>query len=131
MKTTKADKWFSIYIRLRDSDENGIGKCCTCGVMKPIKQMDCGHFIKRQHMATRYSEMNCAIQCKRCNAFEQGRDLDFEKYLKNRYGEEDIEILKIMKKASFKTSQFLLDLIEKTYKERAQELSKEKGIELW
>lgn len=93
--------------------------------------MDCAHFIKRQHMATRFSEMNCATQCKKCNAFEQGRDADFERFLIGKYGEQEVMLLKMQKRASMKVSKFWLDLIAKTYKERATELSKEKSIPIW
>ena len=131
MKTSRADRYFSLYIRLRDCDENGIGTCCTCGAMKPVKEMDCGHFIKRQHMATRFSEMNCAVQCKRCNAFEQGRDADFERFLIEKYGEERVAWLKMQGKSSCKRSKFELTEIAKHYKQRAIELGKDKSLEIW
>ena len=37
-------------------------------------------------MATRFDEYNCAAQCKKCNAFEQGRDTDFAQYISQQYG---------------------------------------------
>lgn len=129
MITSKADKYFSLFIRLRDADDNGIGTCCTCGAMKPVKEMDCGHFIKRQHMATRFSEVNCAIQCKRCNAFEQGRNEDFERYLIKRWGQDRVNMLKLPQ--TRKTTKFELIFIEIEYRQKATELAKEKGIELW
>ncbi|MEN6620165.1 MAG: recombination protein NinG [Smithella sp.] len=131
MLTTKADKYFSMYIRLRDADENGLAKCCTCGAYKPVKEMDCGHFIKRQHMATRFSEVNCATQCKRCNAFEQGRDAEFERYIIDRWGVDKLNLLKSSYHKPFKRGLFDIDLLAKYYKEKAQKLAIEKGIELW
>ena len=47
MRDDKLWKWFSIYIRLRDSDENGYGKCFTCGKIIFWKKGDCGHGIGR------------------------------------------------------------------------------------
>jgi len=131
MRTTRADKYFSLFIRLRDSDENGIGTCCTCGAMKPVKEMDCGHFIKRQHMATRFSEINCAVQCKRCNAFEQGRDTDFKRYLLNKYGEKIVNLLEFSRHNGKGPKGFELEIIAKEYKRKAEELAKEKHIKLW
>lgn len=65
LKTT-LDRWFSLYIRLRDSDANGYSRCISCG--KPVywKEADCGHFINRRHMNTRYDERNCNLQCRNC-----------------------------------------------------------------
>lgn len=131
MKTSLADKYFSLYIRVRDADENGCAKCCTCGTYKPVKEMDCGHFVKRQHMATRFSEVNCATQCKRCNAFEQGRDNEFAQFIAKKYGAVALVNLQMAAKTTRKISKFELGQIAKYYKERAIELAKAKGITIW
>ena len=82
----KLDTIFSKYIRLRDSNSEGIGFCITCGKPGYWKYMDCGHFIKRQHMSTRYDEKNCNLQCKGCNCFEQGADALYTLALEKKYG---------------------------------------------
>jgi hypothetical protein len=130
MITTKADKWFSLFIRLRDSDENGYCTCCTCGTIRYYKNLDCGHWIKRQHQAARFNEKNCHAQCKNCNAFEQGRDSDFEKFILNKYGEQTINLLKASKNSHFKRSKLELDLLAKEYELKAKELAKQKGIKI-
>lgn len=131
MKTFLADKWFSKYIRLRDADENGCAKCCTCGAYKDIKSMDCGHFVKRQHMATRFDECNCATQCKRCNAFEQGRDVQFGEYISKQWGVGALIQLALASHSTKKYTAFELKQIAEHYKQKALELSREKGIEIW
>ena len=131
MKTSQADKYFSLYIRVRDADENGCAKCCTCGTYKPVKLQDCGHYVKRQHMSTRFDEWNCATQCKRCNGFEQGRDADFERYIAERWGMKAINHLQIQRHITRKTGKFELEQIAKYYKERAIELAKAKNLEIW
>ena len=35
------DRYFSLYIRLRDTDENGYFKCPTCGRVLPFEKADC------------------------------------------------------------------------------------------
>lgn len=65
----KLDRVFSEYIRLRDTEghtKDGFFKCVSCGQIKPYSQADCGHYIGRQHMATRYNEINCNAQCRYC-----------------------------------------------------------------
>ena len=60
----KLDQVFSRYIRKRDADENGMGRCVTCFQWR---RLQCGHFIPRQHKSTRWDELNCAGQCAHCN----------------------------------------------------------------
>jgi hypothetical protein len=131
MKSSKADRYFSLFIRLRDADDNGLGKCFTCGTIKPVKEMDCGHWIKRQHQATRFNEINCQLQCKRCNAFEQGRDADFERELIKKYGQDKVNLLKAGKNTVSKTNQLKIDYLTAYYKQKAEQLAREKGIKLW
>ncbi len=131
MKTSKADKWFSRYIRIRDAWDDGYCRCCTCGKVQLPKEADCGHFIKRQHQNTRFDEMNAAAQCGRCNRFEQGRDADFERYLIDKYGADSIMILKAAGAMSKHRSQWELDIIADIYKAKAKALAVEKGIKLW
>ena len=74
----KLDKEFSLYIRLRDSMPNGYFRCISCGEIKPFEQADCGHYINRQHMNTRYDEMNCNAQCRKAKKNQTRRYSDFE-----------------------------------------------------
>lgn len=59
----KLDKVFSYYIRLRDADENGYCKCCTCGKKFHWKKIQNGHWISRGKLSTRFHEQNCNSQC--------------------------------------------------------------------
>lgn len=68
----KLDKEFSLFIRLRDAMPNGYFRCISCGQIKPFEQADNGHYINRQHMNTRFDEMNCNAQCRHCNRFMEG-----------------------------------------------------------
>ena len=63
----KLDKVFSLFIRYRDAMPNGYFQCISCGQIKRFEQADCGHYINRQHMNTRFDEMNCNAQCRHCN----------------------------------------------------------------
>lgn len=130
MITNTADKWFSKFIRLRDADENGYCTCITCGNVRHWKNLDCGHFIKRQHMAARFNEKNCAAQCKGCNAFEQGKSAEHEKYIIDTYGKDARDILKACERVHFKRSKLELSILASEYKNKALEMAKLKGIEL-
>lgn len=131
MKTSTADFWFSRYIRLRDSDGNGCARCCTCGAYKPVKRMDCGHYIKRQHMATRFDERNCACQCKKCNAFEQGNDKIFADYIEKRYGLPILDQLRMAAMTRRKYSRYELSQVAEYFKQKAILKAREKNLKLW
>ena len=131
MNTTLADTWFSRFIRLRDSDNNGIGRCSTCGRIGHVKTMDNGHYIKRQHQAVRFSEVNCNLQCKHCNNFEQGNDVKFREYLVKKHGEKNVLLLEASKRDTTKRSANDIKLIAAYYKKENEKLLKEKGIVKW
>jgi hypothetical protein len=82
-----ADRDFSKFIRLRDSDIDGYVKCCTCDSVYHWKELDCGHFIKRNIRSTRFHEKNCNAQCKSCNNFGKGEEAKHKEYIDLRYGQ--------------------------------------------
>lgn len=69
----KLDAIFSLYIRQKYADQNGMVKCYTCTTVKHWKEMQNGHWIPRNNLATRFSEENCRVQCVGCNMFQKGR----------------------------------------------------------
>ena len=84
----KAAAWkeFSRYVRLRDSDEHGMLKCCTCSSVKYWKSMHAGHFVSRRYTPTFLLPVNVHGQCPGCNRFKSGAPLEYDAYLTARYG---------------------------------------------
>ena len=76
---------FSKFIRARDCPD-GWGKCITCGRVKPVGEMDSGHFIGRRHKATKFDERNVHAQCRACNRFNSGEAFAFSKAIDAKYG---------------------------------------------
>ena len=123
------DKWFSLYIRLRSS-ENGLIQCFTCGCVKHYKKgMQNGHFQSRSFLATRFNEENCQPQCVGCNMFKQGEQYKFSLNLDAKYGEGKAEELEFLERTIVKITR--VDYEDKIgyYKEAVENLKKEKGIE--
>ena len=92
----EADKVFSRYVRYRDGEfKRGqwLVECITCGVEKPIAQMQLGHFVSRRVNALRYDEENCNAQCTGCNMFKQGEQYLYAKALDLKYGDGKAEEL--------------------------------------
>lgn len=86
----KADTWFSKYVRYRDSElRNGewIAECITCGVEKPVKSMQAGHFVSRRVSSLRFDELNVNAQCVGCNMFKAGEQYLYSINLDKKYGE--------------------------------------------
>ena len=82
----EVDKWFSLYIRLKNALPNGLTVCWTCSAVKHYKEMHAGHFQSRRHLATRWDELNVQVQCPRCNLFNQGEQYTFGRLLDARLG---------------------------------------------
>lgn len=124
----KADRQFSLFIRLRDSGADGFGNCITCNKTKHYKEQDAGHFIKRQHLRTRFDEDNVNMQCKYCNCFEQGANEKYKVALDEKYGKGTADRLEMKKKMRGKLTTLDCLLLEKYYKLKIKELLKEKNF---
>lgn len=108
----KADAIFSQYVRLRDS-EKGLSECITCGVKKPIKEMQCGHFVKRSVNLLRYDEENCNAQCYSCNVMRYGEQYLYAKAVDLKYGDGTADKLMAQRKTPHQfTAQELQQIID-------------------
>jgi len=128
MKRDNLDIQFSRYIRLRDSDDTGHGKCCTCGKVLYYKEAHCGHFISRRHQSTRWDEQNTSLQCPGCNTFNQGRQYEFSLYIDKKYGMGTAEKILLRSRQLSKIGDFEKKIMAKEYKKLADELLKTKGL---
>lgn len=71
------DQLFSRWVRLSHADSEGFVVCYTCGARKFWKEIQNGHFISRQYLATRFDPRNTRPQCPGCNLFGNGRQVEF------------------------------------------------------
>ena len=123
------DKWFSLYIRLREATSQGIAQCFTCGKIDHYKKLQCGHFQSRRHHATRWNESNCQVQCVKCNMFEQGEQWKFGLNINAKYGEGTSKELEFLAKTSIKKMRVEYEEDIRYYKALVNNLKNEKGIE--
>ena len=124
-KKVKLDRVFSQYIRLRDMMKGGYFRCISCGKLLPIKYADCGHYINRKHMSTRFSEVNCNAQCKSCNRFDEGNIQGYRRGLVAKYGEEKVLLLEAQKYEVRKYSDFEYDALIEHYQKEIKKILKE------
>lgn len=123
-KIKKLDEVFSEFIRLRDSKPYGFKafKCISCGRVLPFTMADCGHFVKRSNMATRWDEENCHAQCIDCNRFRDGNYDAFNRSLVIRLGQDKVEELIRRGHQTVKFSKSEIDEKIRYYKEQIKEL---------
>jgi len=123
------DKYFSLFIRLRDADYMGFVKCYTSGRLYHYKNIHAGHFISRKCLSTRWCEVNVQPQSAADNLFGQGEQYKFSKALDSEYGEGTAEELQQKSRQMLKLSR--IDYEEKIsyYKDLVDKLKKDKGIE--
>jgi len=112
-KIAKLDRLFSLFIRKRDCTP--IGRCISCGKIITFETCDCGHYINRKHMSTRFDEMNCNAQCRACNRFDEGAIQGYRKGLIEKYGHHVVEMLEIKKFNICPMKEADLDILIKYY----------------
>lgn len=118
----KADRYFSKYIRNRDTDHRGIGHCITCNQPVSKKNADCGHFNRRDRQSTRYDEKNAHLQCRKCNRFKSGEQFEHGQAIDQKYGKGTAKQLLQKSKMRCKRTQEDFEWIAKQYKDKVDEL---------
>lgn len=102
---SKLDGLISRFVRERD------GECITCG---STYNLQCGHFMGRTAMSTRFDERNCNAQCMACNSNDHG-DMDAYKYrIDEKWGEGTADELLLLSKRIKKWDEYeLKEMIER------------------
>jgi hypothetical protein len=123
------DKWFSLYIRLRDATDEGMVQCFTSGRVYHYKSIHAGHFMSRRCLSTRWCEINVQPQSAADNLFAQGEQYKFGLNLDAKYGEGTAEDLQIKSKQIQKFARVDYEDKISYYKSLVENLKKEKQIE--
>ena len=89
----KLDAIYSQYIRQKYSDDTGEVSCYTCPRRDHYKNLQCGHFVPRQYLKTRWDERNTRPQCYACNMLYNGQPSRFAANLVAEYGQGIVEEL--------------------------------------
>lgn len=113
--TEKAQESVNRFVRKRDSI-NGFFICISCQELKPINQMNAGHYYAKEfYKSVRYDLNNVNGQCVRCNKYLSGNLIEYRKNLLEKIGEEKLKQLdKLAELKNFRfTREFLIELIEK------------------
>lgn len=121
-------KVFSEYIRLRDSDEKGYGKCITCGKLCSYREADCGHGVGRIHKATKFDERNNHLQCRRCNYYGAGEQAIYKEEVEKRYGKGTWDELVLKSRQVCKRGKVEIEVMTEYYRKEVKRLKELKHI---
>lgn len=121
---------FSLYIRLRDSNYDGIGKCISCEKHFYFRYADCGHLVPRTHKATKYDERNNNLQCVRCNRVLNGNLEEYTKRIDYKHGNGTAESLQSLSRKVHKYSEVDYKELEIHYRSEIKKLLQKKSGEV-
>ena len=133
----RAKYYFNLFIRLRDTDDNGFGKCISSG--HPLRFADpniqAGHFYSAGKFPNmEFNEDNVNVQGKSDNYFNGGNLLQYRRNLVKKIGGDAVDSLdwkaEMYKRNGYKQDRFfLIEVIEK-YLAKCKELANEKMFEV-
>lgn len=126
-KRNKLWKIVSLYIRTRDS-KNGYGQCFTCGAIKPIKELDAGHFIPKTSRAIEYDETNIHAQCIKCNRYLSGNIHEYFVKMEQKYGRKVVDELLTHRGETKKWTELEIDELICYYQDKLKQLEGEYDI---
>lgn len=127
---SKLDRAFSVFIRIRDADKNGNIKCYCCGKILKWRESENMHFIPRQHLSLRFSEINCHAGCTRCNHFLNGNIEAYTLHMKQEYGDDIVEKLISARNQTKKISVYEYEAMIQHYQSEANRIATEKCPEI-
>jgi len=127
----KTWKWFSKYIRVKHSDENGYCTCYTCGRVMKWNDRNCqaGHGIGGRTNNILFNEDIVRPQCYGCNVCGYGRLDEFADKLEKEIGRTKYKKILKSKREIKKYTEKELKEMEKHYKDKFFEIIEEKNLE--
>lgn len=96
------DEVYAAWIKVRDSKDGMNAECYTCGAIKPLNELQNGHYISRRFKSTKYDERNTHVQCMRCNVILKGNIPNYSVSLVNEFGVDILFELKRLSEKPFK-----------------------------
>ena len=135
-KTTKAKlvKLFSNFIRLRDSNEHGIGQCISCGKFITVwrenvkfdQKAHAGHYYSKGASKSLYfDEKNVNLQCCECNSFKEGNKQGYARGLTRKYGDGILDLLYIKAGNTCLLTEVVMQLLIREYEHKVKKLKEE------
>lgn len=104
-----------MYIRTR-GESSGYNQCYTCNRVYEWGILQCGHFMSRRFMNTRWHPVNCWPQCNDCNVVKSGNLVIYEAKLRAQFGDEAIDELIALARSTDKVREEDIASVIKKYR---------------
>ena len=128
-----AKTWFHKFIRLRDTDDLGYGRCISSGQTLKYGTENCqaGHlFSAGKYKILEFNENNVNLQGRSDNYFNHGNEAQYTINLIRKIGHKRVrdlhQLAGISNRTPFKEDRFLMIEIIEKYKIKVKELAKTK-----
>lgn len=108
----KAWVQFSIFIRTRGADSEGLNLCFTCDIRLHWKRLEAGHLVPGRGNAVLFNEIGVNPQCRRCNGHFRGNTIVYYPKMVVLHGQQVVDELIAAKDATHK---WLPDELEEIY----------------
>lgn len=118
----KLDGVFSQWVRRKDATSGGLAVCVTCHKVASWKELQCGHYVSRVYLSTRWDERNAAVQCGACNVLRRGNYAEYTAFMLRKYGPSIIDDLLARKRAIVKFTTMDLESLIQAYQQRLSAL---------
>lgn len=82
---------FSIFIRTRGADENGMNQCYTCDRWLHWKHLEAGHLVPGRTNSVLFQEDAVRPQCRRCNGHFRGNTIVYYPKLVAALGQDEVD----------------------------------------
>jgi len=96
-----------------------LAECITCKTVKPIKELQAGHFISRRVNALRFDPENLNVQCYSCNVMKYGEQYQYAKEIDLLYGDGKAQELHDRR---FETHKFTIPELEEVIRDAQEEI---------
>lgn len=134
VKTYKHTVWgaCSKYIKMRDADNKGYVKCCTCPKVLywNSEDLNAGHFIPGHNNSTYFNEKIIHGQCVWCNFGGGGMQYEYGKFMKRTYGYDEATLDEMQTWRHQIKKHTIEDLkeLKKYFDSEFERIKKEKGL---
>jgi hypothetical protein len=125
-------KWCSRMVRVEEAVNPDYVYCFTCKKLIRLVDAECGHFVQRNRLATKFKRQNLHSQCTRCNKFLSGNQAVHGIEIDKQYGEGTAKHLILLGSIrGAKIGRLEYERMIEEFKAITNKLVKDKGINKW
>jgi len=113
-------RWFAKFIKLRDciitTGNTTMGRCITCGEVKPIDDLDAGHLLGGRTGGILFDPEIVHAQCRSCNRDHGGEYQAYKMVMVEKFGLEWYRLKEVAAKTNTKLGEFECKQISDEYR---------------